>query len=421
MNLKPLKLPLIMLCSLAFLLAITATAQAQSFLPACVSEGYCSLCDIMQLAINFGKFLLGIVGSLALLMFVYGGFMWLTSGGEASRIEAGKKILVNSVIGVGITFFAWVVVAFVVSTLTAGNASFKWDVTLNCAPLPGLEPIDVENRDPVGVGTKKEGDPCTKSEVCGTDLFCDASEKCKKKLGTDVACKGVSIEAKKIADSAGIAIAAFVFSFVSPGTPDAAKYIAIMEASDVACMSNDCNMISLSGFGKCSEPKAGEGNIPDGGVCEHTKDCYAGLFCSIDAAGATKGKCRKKWQVGDPCQDDLVLDGSADDMCNYKCDTRTGREVCVFGDGIGRAFDKCTKNEQCQAGFNSCACDGADKAENRRPEPYCLIGRCYPKIPTAAYVICDGWSVDGENDNSRCVSNECSDGPLTDLGICVAQ
>jgi hypothetical protein len=148
MSTKTLKFLRIALVSIAFLFFLTTTVHAAtSILPTCVSEGYCTLCDILQLAINFGKFLLGIVGSLALLMFVYGGLMWLTSGGEASRIEAGKKILINSVVGVAITFFAWVVVAFVVSSLTTGNSSFKWDVELTCAKLPPLEQISLEDRD----------------------------------------------------------------------------------------------------------------------------------------------------------------------------------------------------------------------------------------------------------------------------------
>ncbi|HEU0051374.1 MAG TPA: pilin [Patescibacteria group bacterium] len=50
---------------------------------------------------------LGIVGALALLMFVYGGIVWVTSGGNEKRIEQGKNILINATIGLLIIFFSY--------------------------------------------------------------------------------------------------------------------------------------------------------------------------------------------------------------------------------------------------------------------------------------------------------------------------
>jgi hypothetical protein len=166
---KNLKLPLTLLLTLAFLIALVPTAQAASILPACVAEGYCTLCDILQTGINFGQFLLGIVGSLALLMFVYGGLTWLTSGGEPDKITAGKKILINSAVGLAITFFAYVIVIFVVSTLAPG---WTWQdkMNLSCAPLAGLEkPTNTETGDNAAIGKK-----CTSSRECPESLYCKA-------------------------------------------------------------------------------------------------------------------------------------------------------------------------------------------------------------------------------------------------------
>lgn len=49
---------------------------------------------------------LGILGSLAFLAFVYGGFLWLTSAGDSHRVDAGKKVMIYSAIGIIIIFGA---------------------------------------------------------------------------------------------------------------------------------------------------------------------------------------------------------------------------------------------------------------------------------------------------------------------------
>lgn len=87
-----------------------------------------SLEDFLQAGINFVNFIFGITGSLALLMFVYGGFVWLTSGGSPEKIGQGKKILINSVIAIIITLGAALIVSFVGQALgvsiTGGRVSF---------------------------------------------------------------------------------------------------------------------------------------------------------------------------------------------------------------------------------------------------------------------------------------------------------
>jgi len=64
------------------------------------------------------KAVLGIVGSIALLMFIYGGFLWLTSGGSPEKIKKGKDVLVWAVIGLAIIFLSYTLVGFVINALT---------------------------------------------------------------------------------------------------------------------------------------------------------------------------------------------------------------------------------------------------------------------------------------------------------------
>lgn len=49
---------------------------------------------------------LGVIGAIALLMFVYGGVVWMTAG-DSKRVEDAKNIIKNSVIGLLLIFFSY--------------------------------------------------------------------------------------------------------------------------------------------------------------------------------------------------------------------------------------------------------------------------------------------------------------------------
>lgn len=60
---------------------------------------------------------LGIVGSITLLMFVYGGFIWMTSSGSSDKIKKGKDIILWSAIGLMVIFSAYALVALVIKSV----------------------------------------------------------------------------------------------------------------------------------------------------------------------------------------------------------------------------------------------------------------------------------------------------------------
>lgn len=55
--------------------------------------------------------LMGLSGSFALLMFVYGGFMWVTSGGNMDKVKKGKQIFTWATIGLIVIFGAYAFLA----------------------------------------------------------------------------------------------------------------------------------------------------------------------------------------------------------------------------------------------------------------------------------------------------------------------
>ena len=61
---------------------------------------------------------MGIVGSLALLMFVYGGLTWMTSSGSQDKVKKGKDILLWSAVGLVVIFGAYALTKFIINLAT---------------------------------------------------------------------------------------------------------------------------------------------------------------------------------------------------------------------------------------------------------------------------------------------------------------
>lgn len=89
----------------------------------CRREGKCSLDDALQVFVNVMTLILGIIGSLILLIFFWGGFTWVTSYGHANKIEAGKQAMSNAIIGLAIVLGSYVLLNFVIATITASDLS----------------------------------------------------------------------------------------------------------------------------------------------------------------------------------------------------------------------------------------------------------------------------------------------------------
>lgn len=58
--------------------------------------------------------ILGIVGSIALVMFIYGGLTWMISGGSAEKVKKGRDIIVWSAVGLIVIFISYGLVRFLI-------------------------------------------------------------------------------------------------------------------------------------------------------------------------------------------------------------------------------------------------------------------------------------------------------------------
>lgn len=75
--------------------------------------------DVRDIIANVIRAALGLVGSIALLMFIYGGFLWLTSGGNDEKVKKGKDTLVWATLGIVLIFAAYAILNFVIGALTS--------------------------------------------------------------------------------------------------------------------------------------------------------------------------------------------------------------------------------------------------------------------------------------------------------------
>ena len=62
---------------------------------------------------------LGLTGSIALLMFVYGGFLWLTSGGSPDKIKKAQGILVWATLGLTLIFGSYAIIDKILLTFAS--------------------------------------------------------------------------------------------------------------------------------------------------------------------------------------------------------------------------------------------------------------------------------------------------------------
>ncbi|MBI4276692.1 hypothetical protein HY629_02535 [Candidatus Uhrbacteria bacterium] len=60
---------------------------------------------------------LGILGTVAVVIVIYGGFLWMTASGNTEQVEKAQKLLVQGLIGFVIIALAWSIASFVVSNI----------------------------------------------------------------------------------------------------------------------------------------------------------------------------------------------------------------------------------------------------------------------------------------------------------------
>jgi hypothetical protein len=73
--------------------------------------------DLQETVVSIIQWVLGLLGLGAVIMILYGGFTWMTAGGNEEKVEKAKKIITAAVIGLVIILVAWAIVIFALNVL----------------------------------------------------------------------------------------------------------------------------------------------------------------------------------------------------------------------------------------------------------------------------------------------------------------
>lgn len=126
-------LPLIFALAFFFapLATLAATADTSAILPECAATGACRFCDMVNVFITLGRWLVAASGGLALLMVVWAGVSLATSGGNAEKIQAAKKNIGGAILGMGAVLLAFQFVSILVAFLVLPSSSESFEQSQN--------------------------------------------------------------------------------------------------------------------------------------------------------------------------------------------------------------------------------------------------------------------------------------------------
>jgi len=77
-----------------------------------------AVADPRDAAVSLIKLLMTFLGIIAVVIILYGGFVWLTAAGNEDRVSTAKKIITAGIIGLIIILAAFLIVNFVVENVS---------------------------------------------------------------------------------------------------------------------------------------------------------------------------------------------------------------------------------------------------------------------------------------------------------------
>ena len=106
--------------------------------------------DPVLVAATIINVVLGLVGVLAVILIIYGGFSWMTAAGNEEKITKAKKVLSGAIIGLIIIMASFIISSFIVKNLKTVTS------------LGGGTPTET-----FAAGSRKQGETCYKNADCG--------------------------------------------------------------------------------------------------------------------------------------------------------------------------------------------------------------------------------------------------------------
>jgi len=68
---------------------------------------------------NIIRIILGFLGIVAVVIVLFGGFKWMTAGGNDDKVTEAKQLIIQGIIGMVIIFSAFAIASFVVNSISS--------------------------------------------------------------------------------------------------------------------------------------------------------------------------------------------------------------------------------------------------------------------------------------------------------------
>ncbi len=118
----------IVFLAVIFLLPHTALAQTEYGVNDLVDAGVnLTSGDIRTTIAAIINVFLGFLGVIAVVIILYGGFIWMTSQGNPEKIDKAKKLIVSAAIGIAIILASWAIAAFIIQEIGLGGSGGDGD------------------------------------------------------------------------------------------------------------------------------------------------------------------------------------------------------------------------------------------------------------------------------------------------------
>jgi len=127
--------------------------------------------DFANYVLAIYKFAIWTVGIAALLMIIIGGFMYITSAGNTSRMDTAKRVIFDALYGLIVAFAAWLLLYVINPDLVKVNISLKAvTTTATSTPSKSSETTGTE-----GTGTEETSGSCSYSTPASGQNVCQGT------------------------------------------------------------------------------------------------------------------------------------------------------------------------------------------------------------------------------------------------------
>jgi len=74
--------------------------------------------DLRETAVSVINIALSLLGIIAVVVILIGGFQWMTAGGDDAKVEKARKWIFSGIIGLAIILSAWAIARFALTSLS---------------------------------------------------------------------------------------------------------------------------------------------------------------------------------------------------------------------------------------------------------------------------------------------------------------